>query len=400
MATVKALVKKELLVWARKSAGFTIAAAAKKVGVKDAALESWETTNDKPTIVQLRKLGEVYKRPLAVFYLPEPPRDFQPMSDFRRRGEETPVSPELQLEIGQAQQRREVGLELLEALGESAQGLHASEKASLSEQTEEVGTRIRNILGIQFPQQTTWTDLYKPFNNWRQALERKGILVFQIMDIDSEEAAGFSLAYPKLPVISVNIKDGPRARTFTLVHEFAHLLLRHNSLCNALAWEGHRQPDAERIEVFCNYVAGAALIPKTFLLAEDLVRRHGKNPEWEDRDIEALAYRRYGTSRETLLRRLLIFEKTTQAFYEYKREQYHQEYLRSRENRPKDGFLPPAQEAIISEGKPFIGLVLRNYYERKITLSDVSSLLGVRLKHLPRIEDEVMGRVISRVDVS
>lgn len=400
MATVKALVKKELLVWARKSAGLSIAAAAKKVPVQEGILEGWETTDDKkPTIAQLRKLSEIYKRPLAVFYLPAPPMDFQPMRDLRRRGEETETSPELRLEIRQAHERREAAIELFGMMGEDIPALPPSQGASLAEQAEVVGTRIRRILGIQFPRQNTWTDKYKPFNNWRAALEEKGVLVFQITDVDSDEVAGFSLSYPKLPVICVNIKDGPRARTFTLLHEFAHLLLHQNSLCNLLAWDGERPQDAQRIETFCNWVAGATLIPERFLLAEELVLRHGTSPEWEDSDIETLAYKRYGTSREALLRRLLIFGKTTKDFYEYKRQQYRTEYLESVQNR-KPGFAPPAQMAIASEGKPFIGLVLRNYYEKKITLSNVSSLLGVRLKHLPKIEAEVMGRVISRVKVS
>ncbi|MEE8113637.1 MAG: ImmA/IrrE family metallo-endopeptidase [Nitrososphaerales archaeon] len=400
MAIVKALVKKELLSWARKSAGFSIAVAAKKVPVQEAILEAWETTNDKkPTIAQLRKLSEIYKRPLAIFYLSEPPMDFQPMRDLRRRGNERETSPELHLEIRQAHERREAAIELFSMIGEEIPALPQSQRASLSEEAEEVGARIRKILGIQFSEQITWTDKYKPFNNWRAALEEKGVLVSQITEVDSDEVAGFSLSYPKLPVICVNIKDGPRARTFTLLHEFVHLLLHQHSLCNLLAWDKGRPQDAEKIETFCNRVAGAALIPKRFLLYEELVLRHDTSPEWEDSAIETLAYKRYGTSREVLLRRLLIFGKTTKEFYEYKRQQYRTEYLDSLRDR-KPGFVPPPRMAVAREGKPFIGLVLRNYYEKKITLSNLSGLLQVRLKHLPRIEAEVMGRVISRVKVS
>lgn len=78
MATlVRALVKPELLVWARESARLTVERASKKAQVTAEQLGSWERGESQPTITQLRKLGRAYKRPLAVFYLPKPPKHFQ-----------------------------------------------------------------------------------------------------------------------------------------------------------------------------------------------------------------------------------------------------------------------------------------------------------------------------------
>ena len=34
--------------------------------------------------VRLRLLGALYKRPLGVFFLPKPPKDFAALKDFRR----------------------------------------------------------------------------------------------------------------------------------------------------------------------------------------------------------------------------------------------------------------------------------------------------------------------------
>ena len=50
-----------------------------------------------PSIAQARKASEAYRRSLAVFYLPEPPKDFDPIKDFRQLpdvepGEYTPSS--------------------------------------------------------------------------------------------------------------------------------------------------------------------------------------------------------------------------------------------------------------------------------------------------------------------
>jgi len=75
---IEAIVKPDLLIWARESAGFTKEDAANKLRIKLQRLEDWEAGASRPTIKQLRKLGQLYKRPIAVFYLDEKPTDFQP----------------------------------------------------------------------------------------------------------------------------------------------------------------------------------------------------------------------------------------------------------------------------------------------------------------------------------
>jgi hypothetical protein len=48
------------------------------------------------SLARLRDLARVYKRPLAVFYLPERPREFDAMRDSRRvEGTDESVTPEL-----------------------------------------------------------------------------------------------------------------------------------------------------------------------------------------------------------------------------------------------------------------------------------------------------------------
>jgi len=66
-ARVEALVKPELLRWGRETAGLTIEAAAKKITVTPERLLSWENGHSRPSIPQLRKMADVYKRPLAAF---------------------------------------------------------------------------------------------------------------------------------------------------------------------------------------------------------------------------------------------------------------------------------------------------------------------------------------------
>src|ERR1700727_2798611 len=81
----KAFITSSVLKWARESAHMTLQTAASKVPVAPARLEEWEKGTDQPTIRQAEILAKTYKRPFALFFLPEPPLDFQPLQDFRRK---------------------------------------------------------------------------------------------------------------------------------------------------------------------------------------------------------------------------------------------------------------------------------------------------------------------------
>lgn len=390
---VEAAVKPELLVWARESAGLEIELAARKIQVKPERLESWEKGERRPTIVQLRKLGTLYKRPLAVFYLSKAPKKFEAMHDFRRLPGKVAglVSPELRVEIRRAQYRRQVALDLFALRGQSPPAFEA--RASLSEDPEEIAARARKLLGVTLEQQASLRNEYEALNTWRNALEDLGILVFQARDVEVSEARGFSLAASPLPVLVANIKDAPRARVFTLLHELVHLMLGEEGLCD-LSEHASVPPEERRVEIFCNHAAAAILMPRTALLGETLVRQHGPSPVWQEAELRGLA-RRYQVSQEAMLRRLLTLGRTTQAFYQRKREEFLETYRgRDDEREGEGGFAPPHRLAIATAGPGFVRLVLESYYNEQITSSDLSDFLGVRLKHMPRIEEEVFGRRI------
>ena len=225
--SVKAIVRPELLVWARESARLSPEAAARKTQVTEEKLRSWESGESSPSIPQLRKLGKAYKRPLAVFYLPRPPRVFDALHDFRRLPEEAlgTQSPELAFEIRRARARREIALDLYQELvGEEPKEFPG--RAALDEDPEAVGLRLRELLGVARAEAPSWRNHYDALNRWRGALEEAGVLVFQAEDVEVSQMRGFSLSEQLFPVVVVNIKDAVTARLFSMLHETAHLMLR------------------------------------------------------------------------------------------------------------------------------------------------------------------------------
>lgn len=395
MATrVLAKVRPEILVWARESAGFTPEETAAAIHQSLDNVISWENGTASPSIPQLRELSHLYKRPLSVFYLQEPPRGFMAISDFRRTSPERPrrFSPQLTQEIRFANQRRELAKELLEDLGEQPNRFMFS--LSMKDNPDEAGLLMREHLGLSRTAQPFKSDSTgrTGLNLWRSRIEQSGVLVFQTMRIPSEEASGFALAYEDLPVIVVNQKDAPVRRLFSLLHELAHLALRKSGVSD-LDVESPRPPEDERLEVFCNRVAASALMPESLFLSDKIVLEHGKSPVWNDGEI-ALLSARFGSSREAVVRRLLSFHRTNKAFYLEKREQYRQEYIAKREQqaaaRPNTEIKRNmAQEAISNYGWPLVGLVLQHYHQDRLTLSEVSGYLGLRTHHVFAIEQKL-----------
>ncbi|KWV45908.1 hypothetical protein AS156_23130 [Bradyrhizobium macuxiense] len=394
-ARTKASNNPALITWARETAGFSVAEAAAKLNVSEEQLFAWENvaSDDAPSIPQLRKIAGLFKRPLAAFFLPEPPTGFAVMRDLRRLpGSGTRhFSPALQMEIRASNERRELALELASDLEDEPPQFKLS--AKITDDPEAVGAKIRTALGVTDDLQAKWKDAdgRTAFAAWRTRIEETGVLVFQSTTFTSEEASGFAISSGTLPVIAVNRKDPVTRRTFSLLHEFAHLML-HVSGVSELETDVTRPPEDQRIEIFCNHVAAAALIPKVSLLAQPTVAEHkARSVAWKDGELADLS-RLYGVSREALLRRLLTFGRTTPEFYSLKRAQYNAEYalLKKRQKEtPKEMKRNMPQETISTIGRPLVRMLLGNYYQDRLSLSALSGFLNLKVKHIPKLEQAV-----------
>jgi Zn-dependent peptidase ImmA (M78 family)/DNA-binding XRE family transcriptional regulator len=381
----EAIPVKELLTWARKSSRLTIQEAAKKAQVKDERLSSWENGDSNPTMAQLRSLGQIYKRPIAVFYLPEPPKDFTPLHDFRRLADyETGLlSPALTLEIRRARDRREIALDLYRDLNYEVKKIPS--KIDLHDDPESLALNIRKSFRINRDMQLGFADEDESMTFWRSSIENKGILVFTAYNVEVSEMRGFSFSITPLPAIVLNNKDADRGKLFTLIHEYVHILLREGGLCDLS--EDSNQPENRKVEIFCNRLAGEILVPTEPLLLEEEVLNKKLGDEWTQEEISKLA-NKYKVSREVIIRRLLLCNLINAQFYKKMREKLQEEYVLFSAHK-KEGFAPPDVLALSRAGKPFARLVLDGYHEKKISASDVSDFLDVKLKHLDKIKDRL-----------
>lgn len=329
MPSIPAFVEPSVLRWARSTVDLTSIAAARKIQIPEGRVEEWEAGERLPTIAELKRAAKVYKRALGVFYLPEPPQDFDTLRDFRRRpgAEAASWSVDLHAEYRRAHDQRDVLLELHELEDAQPPTVWRDIPAGLSD--EELATAARAVLlaAAPFAMPGVTSDRYAHLNAWTAALEVAGVLVFATQGgrVDPNEMTAMSLYFDDVPVIVVNGADWPRGRLFSLLHEFAHLLLHSEGLCDTCRATLSPIPNAQ-LEVRCNDLAAQILLPRAQVLARaEVIERWDHPTAW---DYESLhdAAAPFGVSAEAFLRRLVTLGLSTMDFYEQRRQAFLSTY--------------------------------------------------------------------------
>jgi Zn-dependent peptidase ImmA (M78 family) len=260
-----------LLAWARETAGLSAEEAAAKLGLKTtakltAAEKLLEAESGARPVSQsmLEKAAETYRRPLIIFYLPHPPARADRGEDFRTRPgavsrREDAILDALIRDVrGRQQLLREALLD-----DEDTRPLPFVASSQISDGAKAVAARIRATLGITTGAQKKASDTDALFTLLRTATERAGIFVLLLGDLGSyhsdvseEVFRGFALADDIAPFVVINDNDAKTARSFTLLHELAHIWIGASGVSGPL-----RGTPSHVVERFCNEVAGLFLLP-------------------------------------------------------------------------------------------------------------------------------------------
>ncbi len=113
---------------------------------------------------------------------------------------------------------------------------------------------------------------------------------------------------------------------------------------------------------------------------------------WDDETVYMIA-QRFNISREVVWRRLLTKQMISESVYRKEifklREQYKAQ--KQQEKKDKTIVVPYHTKVISTIGKFYTNLVLAGYHQEKITSSTLSEYLGIKLKHLPKVENAMLG---------
>ena len=372
-----AFINPRILKWARENSGFSLEEAAKSY-ISPEKLERAERGEEMLTFKQFLTIANKYKRPPAFFYLENPPEEKLLQNDFRTiESDRVKFTPRLRDEIQKIKEKRLLAVRFQDYDKDYDYSYVSS--IQLDQNPESVAMNLLKIVNLDMADRNDWKNKYDAFNTWKKRFKNLGILIFQISGIDTREMRGFSISKIPYPSIILNRSDSVFGRIFTLVHEFCHLLLKKGGICT-IKPEDDIHSEVER---FCNAIAGAALVPKETLLNINLVKRAEYSKKWEEGELNKLKHI-FWASKEVILRRLLIFEKTNRNFYKIKRNEW-QKFLKPSQR----GGPPQYKKVLKGHSKNYIKIALNAMRNGKITFHDLSYYLDMNLKHLLKLEESL-----------
>lgn len=358
-------VRPDLLRWARQQVGLELDQAASELHVEADKLRAWEQGTESPSIQELERLARLYVRSVRDFFLDAPPRE--PTLDLRL-GPRRTISPETRELLLLFRLIYEDALDLLARTGQRPINIEqVGEPAEVLENSEAAAVVLRRNLANG----SSARGRHEAFQSWRTAIEHAGVLTFSL-PLKPQECRGASL-WPQggVPAIVMSGRDSVNGRTFTLLHEFAHLAM--------LETAGDREivcsfrDEAERA---ANAVAANVLVPSEDLHADLEHRgRNQYNDDWSDYVLGDIADG-FKVSKDVIAIRLEELNLAPKGFYWRKRDTW-------------DAQGPP--------GFPRGGVPGRTKWERK--RNEVGDYYGSAIAHAWRNERITFGEAVRLLDL-
>lgn len=373
-----------ILQWARESLGMSVEDVALKLKRSPEEISAWESGAASPTYAQLETLAyNVFKRPVAVFFLPKPPEEPTPVREFRTLPDADlqTLHVDTYLQIRRARAYQLSLKELFDGRNPSPHPLWREIKLTAEKPVPEQAQAIRRALGISLDQQIAWKSAEVALKSWREAIEQAGIFVFKA-PFKQKDISGFCLLDAEFPLIYLNNSTTKTRQIFSLLHEAAHLLLSVNGIskCDE-AYISQLPPRERRLEQFCNRVAAEVLIPADDFATQ--INRLPGNVESAPDHLFASLASRYGVSRESVLRRLFDLGRIGNRFYERKAKLWA-----SQKSDPGGGNWYASQKTYLSDR--FAQEVLRRYYRNQLSVEQASEFLGVKAKNFSGLEQRIL----------
>lgn len=368
--SLKVEVKPKVFKWLRESSGWTKEEVARRLKTSIDVVEAIEKGKRDPSLRQLKELSNAYKRPLATFLLSEPLKEAPMPKDYRMLpGRKDVFDRRTILAIRKARGLQDVGAELLINFNDSAKP--KIKRLKTSDTPEAIALKYRETFDISVETQRKFKTPRELFNHLRDSFEERNILVFQF-SMPVEDARGFVLTDNNPNVIVVNSADSIKARIFSLMHEFGHVLLGETAI--DLPDVSHA-PD-HKVEKWCNAFASEFLLPKE--LAKDIFS--SEEALIDTSTLNRLS-NRYKVSKGMLSYQMLKLKFISNDTYEEILDRYKIRELEPKPDEEKKGGGIPADIRCLSEiGGKFVSMVAENYDRNYITYTDALNYLSIRSK--------------------
>lgn len=371
-----------VLKWLMVGSGWTAQEVSEKTGLKLESIEQWMKHDTDIKLSDLKKIANTIKRPLTVFLLSEPPKERE-LIDYRRvGGDDTGKFSKKTLNvIRDAKYARSVVAELLDLNSQDARPdiIHRT----IKDDPQTVAETEKESLGLNLEKRPKGKSIDAFVRDEYMALKEKieslNIFVLQAA-MDVGEVRGFTLPDGDPKAILINSRAGPRPRLFTLLHEYAHVLLSTDGVCLTNSYNSGAPPGGRNVSVerWCNNFAGAVIMPKEAILYE--LRN---NPEYPPNQMIKHLSRKFCTSKTAVVVRILNLLDEGPHKAEYLK--YYQDILSKTTAKLGVGGRDMAQECVNRYGKRYVRLVSDSEERGLITTHNMSEYLDLKIKHFERL---------------
>ena len=378
-------VQPSVIRWARESMGMSVKDVAHKLKKSTEEVMAWESEGGaSPTYSQLENLAyKVFKRPLAVFFLPAPPDEIPPTREFRTLPDTDlqTLHADTYLQVRKAHAYQLTLKEIFDSSNPSGKQIWKEAPLDMQLSVEAQALNVRKALGISLEDQLALRSDELALKRWREAVEAHGIFVFKA-PFKQKDISGFCLLDTDFPLIYLNNSTTKTRQIFSLLHELAHLLLNISGISKFEASYVSRLPMVERrIEQFCNKIAAEILIPSADFIKQ--IAGFPGNAESVQDHLYANLASRYEVSREAVLRRLLDMGRVSQAFYEQKAK-----FWAGQKKAGTGGDWYASQNTYLSER--FAREVIGRHYRNQISVEQASEFLGIKAKNFSGLEQRIL----------
>ncbi|MCU0470802.1 MAG: XRE family transcriptional regulator [Arcicella sp.] len=362
----------KVLVWARETIVMTRTSASNKTGIPINRLVQLEEGERLPTLEEVKELSKAYKRTIATLLLNTPPKE-KPLPKDRRTVNSSNVGNFHEKTIMAIRKARSLVSSLIELKQDAGIMIPRFQyKANLQDNPVMLANKLREELNLG--EIRHYENINSALEAYIEKVESLGVAVFQL-SLTQDSLRGFSIVDESMPIIG--IKGGgepPTAKTFTLFHEFAHIILNEGGLCDL------SENTNQHIEKWCNAFAAEILVPTSELIRMDIVvdKYLKKDKIWSKNDLIKLG-NHFHVGPLTILRRLLDNKRTTPQYYNNRHEAWNKPQF-GRSKNPEGRNI--AKETIKEKGKTYISLAFSAFDQNRIDIKDLSDFLGVNFSYI------------------
>ena len=234
-------------------------------------LMSWYSGEKVPTFNQIEEASRATGIPLGYFFLSTPPKEDRTLLEYRTVDSLELEKPSRNLldTIHDMEQIQEWAKNQM-----VADGFSELEFVGSMAEVNEVGvfvTQIRQVLDLPRDWFTSSKTPADSFRSLRSKISDAGVIVMMNgivgnnthRPLEINEFRAFAIADEYAPLIFINSNDSTNGKLFSLLHEFAHILIGKNNFFND-RYSAHGR--VNQIETICNAAAAEILVPSDLFM--------------------------------------------------------------------------------------------------------------------------------------